>query len=113
MRRLILDEQQIPREPGESLQERRFKLETSTFDDGFDSLLPPARFAASAGRRLEVLFLEGFSCAQVFAPPDSQFICFEPMTAPTNALRSGQGLSLLAPDDQFRARFAIRVSDAA
>ena len=113
MRRLILDEQQIPRERGEPLQGGRFTLATRTFDDGFEAVSPTARFAADAGRRLEVLFLDGYSCAQVFAPPGSQFICFEPMTAPANALRSGQGLRLLAPDDQFRARFAIRVSGAA
>jgi aldose 1-epimerase len=113
MRRLILDDRQIPREPGEALKQSRFQLAAHVFDDGFDRVSPSARFAAGAGRRLEVQFLEGFSCAQVFAPPDSSYICFEPMTAPTNALRSGDGLQLLAPDHEFHARFAIAVSGAA
>ena len=34
------------------------------------------------------------------------------MTAPTNALRCGDGLQLLAPDHRFVARFAISVSGA-
>jgi galactose mutarotase-like enzyme len=112
MRRLVLDAQQIPLEPGEPLSDRRFTLGTQTFDDGFDHVAANARFGADAGRRLELLFLEGYTCAQVFAPAGAQYICFEPMTAPTNALRSGRGLQLLAPDHDFVARFAICVSGA-
>jgi galactose mutarotase-like enzyme len=48
----------------------------------------------------------------VFAPPGGQFICFEPMTAPANALRSGAGLRLLAPGERHRASFTVSVSDA-
>jgi aldose 1-epimerase len=110
MRRLVLDDEQIPLEPGEPLDGRRFTLGTQTFDDGFDRVAPDARFGAGAGRRLELLFLEGYTCAQVFAPVGAQYICFEPMTAPTNALRTGGGLQLLAPDHRFVARFAICVS---
>ena len=112
MRRLVLDAQQIPLEPGAPLSDRRFTLATQTFDDGFDRVAPNARFGAHAGRRLELMFLEGYTCAQVFAPAGAQYICFEPMTAPTNALRSGRGLQLLAPDHDFVARFAICVSGA-
>jgi len=35
--------------------------------------------------------LEGHSYAQVYAPAGGDFICFEPMTAPTDALVSGDG----------------------
>jgi galactose mutarotase-like enzyme len=48
----------------------------------------------------------------VFAPRAGQFICFEPMTAPTNALRSGAGLRVLAAGEQFSAGFAVAVSDS-
>ena len=112
MRSLVLDEQQIPLRPGEPLSGRSFALGSQTFDDGFDRVAPEARFGAGAGRRLELRFLEGYTCAQVFAPQGAQFICFEPMTAPTNALRTGRGLQLLAPDHDFVARFAICVSGA-
>ncbi len=97
MRRLALDASQIPVGPDQALPGQRFELAGREFDDGFDALAEPARFAvAAAGRRIELEFLEGYPCAQVFAPLSGQFICFEPMTAPANALRSGVGLRLLA-----------------
>ena len=114
MRHLELDASQIPIEPGEERQAERFELEGHQFDDGFDAVAAPARFAAEAGeRRIELELLEGYPCAQVFAPPASEFICFEPMTAPANALVSGMGLRLLASGGRFRAAFSIRVSDRA
>ena len=42
------------------------------------------------GRRIEVSFDRGYPYAQVYAPDDDDVIAFEPMTAPTNALVSGQ-----------------------
>ena len=56
-------------------------------------------------------FVEGYRCAQVFAPDASRFICFEPMTAPANALCSGEGLRLLAPGERFSASFAVCVEE--
>jgi peroxiredoxin len=37
---------------------------------------------------------QGYPAAQVFAPATDDVICFEPMTAPTNALNSGDRLTL-------------------
>jgi aldose 1-epimerase len=109
MRRVTLDADQIPLAPGESLPRQRFELAAREFDDGFDRVAEPASFAVSAGaRRLAVEFREGYRCAQVFAPAASLFICFEPMTAPTNALCSGQ-LHLLAPGTRYVAAFAVSV----
>ncbi len=106
-----LDADQIPIGPEEELRAERFELEGNRFDDGFDAVAVPARFAAeAAGRRIELELLEGYPCAQVFAPPASGFICFEPMTAPTNALCSGMGLRLLASGERFRAVFSVRVA---
>ena len=74
----------------------------------------PARFSVTgAGRRIELTFREGYSDAQVYALRAEQFICFEPMTAPTNALRSGDGLRVLAPGERFTAGFSIAVADSA
>jgi aldose 1-epimerase len=112
MRALTLDAQQIPTAPADALPTQRFELDGREFDDGFDNLAEPARFSVTgAGRRIELTFLQGYPCAQVFAPAPGQFICFEPMTAPANALRSGDGLRLLAPGESFVARFAVAVSD--
>jgi galactose mutarotase-like enzyme len=46
----------------------------------------------------------------VFAPAGGEFVCFEPMTAPGNALNSGSGLTVLAPGGEFHAAFRVRLS---
>jgi aldose 1-epimerase len=113
MRALELDAAQIPTGPGRELASERFQLGACVLDDGFDSLAHPAGFSVEGGRRrIEVTFARGYPCAQVFAPAGGQFICFEPMTAPANALRSGDGLRLLAPGERFAASFAVAVRDS-
>ncbi len=113
MRPLALDANQIPIGHEQPLAAQRFELAGREFDDGFDSVSEPARFAVvGAGRRIEVELLEGYPCAQVFAPRDGEFICFEPMTAPANALRSGMGLRLLPPGERYRAGFSVQVGDS-
>jgi aldose 1-epimerase len=57
------------------------------------------------GRRIEVAFERGFPVAQVFAPRASDVVCFEPMTAPANALVTGA--YALAP---YSATFSVRVA---
>jgi aldose 1-epimerase len=112
MRALALDPRQIPIGPARELAAERFELDAREFDDGFDAVAEPARFSVVDGqRRIELTFLEGYPCAQVFAPAGGQFICFEPMTAPANALRSGEGLRVLAPGERYVARFSVAVSD--
>jgi aldose 1-epimerase len=113
MRHLALDAQQIPIAAEQALAPQRFELEAREFDDGFDQVHEPAHFSvAGAGRRVELTFQEGYPYAQVYAPRTGQFICFEPMTAPTNALRSGEGLRVLAPGERFSAGFSIGVADS-
>jgi aldose 1-epimerase len=110
MRKLALDQRQIPTGPDRKWDQRSFELAEREFDDGFDSLAPHARFSVSTGTGvLQLEFLEGYPCAQVYAPLATQFICFEPMSAPTNALRSGEGLRLLSPGERHRASFVIRM----
>jgi len=111
MRALALDARQIPAGPAQTLGPQRFQLERRQLDDGFDGVAEPARFSVEgAGRRIELTFLRGYPCAQVFAPASPQCICFEPMTAPTNALSSGEGLRLLAPGQRFAAGFSVTVA---
>ncbi len=76
-------------------------------DDGFDEVAPGSVFALSGGdRRIEVHFDEGFTAAQVFAPGDDDVVCFEPMAAPTDALRRG-GYREVQPGESAVARFRI------
>ena len=86
-------------------------LGMQSFDDLFPDIAAGATFALEGGgRRIEVVFEEGYPIAQVFAPPAEDFICFEPMTAPTNALVTGDSLRRVEPGAEFTARFSIAVS---
>ena len=57
-----------------------------------------------------VRFEEGYRYAQVYAPAGQDLICFEPMTAPTNALGHGRGFVCVAPGEEYRAAFSIAVT---
>ncbi len=86
-------------------------LSARTFDDEY--LAPPERapfVLAGGGRRIEVVFGDGFDFAQVYAPADDDVIAIEPMTAPTNALiNGGPQLPVLAPGETYEASFSITV----
>jgi aldose 1-epimerase len=110
---LVLDEQMIPTGQRRPLERREQTLGDSSWDDGLAGLDERPMFAVSAGgRRLGVTFDEGFRWAQVYAPAGQDFICFEPMTAATDALNSGEGLIELAPGERHRTRFSVTLSDA-
>ncbi len=112
MRRLALDAQQIPLGPAGTAPSRRFELAEHEFDDGFDEVAQSTHFTVAAeDREIVVDLVEGYRCAQVFAPRTGQFICFEPMTAPADALRSGRDLRLLEPGERHRAVFAVRIQE--
>ena len=57
--------------------------------------------------KLAVTFRTGYSFAQLFAPAGLDFICFEPMTAPADALRHSP--ATVAPGESFSARFSVSV----
>jgi aldose 1-epimerase len=112
-RYLFTDVRGIPTGHHEDEHATRLTLGPRAFDDGFDRIADGAAFAVSgAGRRLAVTFATGYPAAQVFSPPGAQFVCFEPMTAPANALRSGDGLRRVAPGATFTAVFRIDVMEA-
>ena len=102
----------IPTGAREPLAEREFLLGEQSWDDGLDGLdSPVARFSvADAETAVAVAFEEGFAYAQVYAPPGHDYVCFEPMTAPTNALDSGTGLVLVAPGEEHRTRWSVSVT---
>jgi aldose 1-epimerase len=110
LRRLVLDERQVPTGAAESVEPFEGALGERTWDDGFDRLEQPATFELrGGGRSIAVDFLEGYPVAQVFAPLQFDAICFEPMTAPANALRTGEDLPFARPGEPYRARFRIAV----
>jgi aldose 1-epimerase len=107
-RRLLLDDRMIPTGVSESFASRQFELSDGDWDDAFAGLCQSAEFAVSgAGRRIALRLAEGYSHAQVYSPAGASFICFEPMTAPANALISRDALPVVAPGRLFRAEFAI------
>ena len=111
--RLVLDGQMIPTGSSQPLDERSFVLGQRSLDDGLAELDERPEFRVSAaGHALTVSFDHGYSHGQVYAPEGRDFICFEPMTAPANALRSGDGLEVLAPGSEHSAKFTIVVSGA-
>jgi aldose 1-epimerase len=110
MRHLELDERSIPTGASSPVPAQTGRLGTRTFDDGYVDVAHGAEFVVAGGlRRITVRLEEGYPAAQVFAPSASDVICFEPMTAPANALASGERLALVAPGGRYTATFSITV----
>jgi len=108
--RLVLDERMIPTGAREPLAVRSFVLGDASWDDGLNGLDDPPRFAVASDRLTATMTFErGFAYGQVYAPEGHDFICFEPMTAPTDALRTGRGLRAVAPGASFSAEFSLAV----
>jgi galactose mutarotase-like enzyme len=111
--RLLVDENMIPTGEGEMPAFRSGVLGERSLDDGYELPQHPRPFTVSAGgRTLGVEFLEGYTHAQAYAPAGQDLICFEPMTAPANALISHEGLRLAPPGEPFHAAFRITVDAA-
>jgi aldose 1-epimerase len=113
-REALVDERMIP--TGETVPIARGALdgplEDRIFDTGYDRLhgVVPEFSLADERRRVALTLVSGYPVAQVYAPAASQFICYEPMTAPTDALSSGEGLNWVAPGEEFEAIFTIGVT---
>jgi aldose 1-epimerase len=109
LRHLRLDERGLP--TGETTQQPAHSepLGDKAFDDGYDKVADGAVFAVSGGgSRIEVHFERGYPAAQIFAPPSEDVVCFEPMAAPTDALRLG-GYRPACPGESAVSQFSIRV----
>lgn len=109
-----LDDRGIPTGAAEAVGVSPGPLGDRVYDDLYPRLDDEPVFALQgAGRRLEVRFDQGYPVAQVYAPEGQEFICFEPMTAPTDALaRGGRELPLAEPGSEFTAQFSIAVRGA-
>ena len=109
LRHLSLDGQGLPTGQTSPQPANVEPLGDKAFDDAYDQVDVGAVFAVSGGgRRLEVHFEQGYPAAQIFAPPAEDLVCFEPMTAPTDALSRG-GYESARPGKPAVAQFSIRV----
>jgi aldose 1-epimerase len=113
-RRLVLDDRMIPTGEVEEVEPYSGPLGERTYDDCYEGVGDGTRFVlAGGGRRVAVELVGGYRFAQVYAPESEDLICFEPMTAPTNALVSGRDLQLVAPGETRSATFSIAVEPQA
>ena len=107
---LVLDARQLPTGEREPATIETGPLGDRTYDDAFLAPADGAPFAlVGGGRRIELRLGEGYPFTQVYAPSDTDAVAIEPMTAPTDALRSGADLPWVEPGESFAARFSIRV----
>jgi galactose mutarotase-like enzyme len=113
-RQALVDERMIPNGETESIARGALDgpLGNRTFDTGYDRLhgVVPEFTLADDRRQIALTLISGYPVAQVYAPDGSQFICYEPMTAPVDALTVGEGLNWVAPGEEFEAIFTIAVS---
>jgi aldose 1-epimerase len=116
-RRALLDERGLPTGETEPVELEGGPLGELTYDDHFVGLDSPTAFVLEGGgRRIELAMRQNYPFAQVYAPLGAErehYICFEPMTAPVNALVSGESLSFVPPGGSFRAEFSVRVQAVA
>jgi aldose 1-epimerase len=65
------------------------------------------------GRAITVRFgAPDYPVGHAWAPEGQAFVAWEPMTAPTNALVTGRGLTLVAPGETTVSRFVVEVAEA-
>jgi aldose 1-epimerase len=93
-------------------------LKDHRFDTGFTDLVREDDgralfFVEGGGRKIEVAFGPRYTVAIVYAPPGQNYICFEPMTAPTNGVNLAHegkyaGLQTISPGQRWQESFWIR-----
>jgi aldose 1-epimerase len=108
--RLLLDGRQLPSGEREPARVEPGPLGSRTYDDAFLAPAGGEPFELEGGgRRLELRLGEGYPFTQIYAPADTDAVAIEPMTAPTNALVSGEGLGWIEPGERFTAGFSVEV----
>jgi aldose 1-epimerase len=109
MRHLLVDAWGLPTGASQPHPAAAELLRDKVFDNGYDEVPQGSVFAVSGGnRRIEVVFDEGFPAAQIFAPTTDNVVCFEPMAAPTDALRR-RTYRVATEKEPATAAFTIRV----
>lgn len=105
LRRHLLDARGLPTPETEDVAGWTGPLGDRALDDLYEA---PAGLRVRAGG-VAVVFEAGAPWVQLFAPPGEDLLAVEPMTAPTNALVSGQGLSVSGRAG-FEQRFRIELA---
>jgi aldose 1-epimerase len=107
--RVVTDDRLLPTGEREPFPGFTGPLGQRVFDDGFAALPDGTTYAVTASdRRIAVTLEHGYGFAQVFAPAEFDVVCLEPMTAPANALASGE-FAVAEPGRPYTARFTIEV----
>jgi aldose 1-epimerase len=106
---LKLDDKGIPTGEKETTEATGGPLGDRTFDDAYAGITGDF-VLQGGGRRIAVSFESGYPYAQVYAPEGQALICFEPMTAPTNALVAGTA-PVVETGSQAHASFGIEVTE--
>jgi aldose 1-epimerase len=115
-RQALTDERMLP--TGETVAIAPGELDGALGERTFDTSYPevygeqPEFVIADDRRRLTLKHVSGYPVTQVYAPEASQFVCYEPMTAPVDALISGEGLRWAKPGQDFEAIFSISVEQS-
>jgi aldose 1-epimerase len=110
MEMLELDERLLPTGLSHPLEPLEQPLRGTAYDDAFGGVEPGFELAIeTSDRRIAVSFDEGYAFAQVYAPLTQEVVALEPMTAPANALVSGQGLQYAQPGTTHRAVFTVHL----
>jgi aldose 1-epimerase len=90
----------------------RRRLADRALDDGY-AVEPGARASlTSQAWSLTVRLDRGYRALQVYAPPDRDVVCLEPMCAPTNALVSCTRVPCARPGAPFLAGFSLVVTSS-
>lgn len=111
--RMILDERLIP--TGETVPNPfadPHTLRNGQLDDVFTTLIRDsdgrARFHVEGREeRITVAYGSKYEIAVVYAPAGRDFICFEPMSAPTNGFNLARNLQSVAPGETWNESFWI------
>ena len=112
MTSLETDSRGIPTGNSSEVGATRFRLADREMDETFAGVGEGAEFRLDDDRvGVTVCMKQGFGAAQVYSPPDGDFICFEPMKAPTNALISGRDLTSVEPGETDVAEFTIEIGE--
>lgn len=114
--RLVLNEKLIPtgeRQPNPHPDP--FLLRGVVLDDVFAGLRRNAQNQSvfrveGKGQAIEVVYGPEYTIGVVYAPANQSFICFEPMTAPTNAFNTPGSHKTIAPGATWRESFWIRTT---
>ncbi|HVT00126.1 MAG TPA: aldose 1-epimerase [Solirubrobacterales bacterium] len=108
--RLVLGRGGLPTGAREPAAIEPGPLADRTYDDAFLAPSPGTAFAlAGPDRRIELRMDGGYPFTQIYAPSDTDAVAIEPMTAPTDALVTGDELTFVPPGETFVASFSISV----